>query len=546
MNKILFFFTLAICATTTIAQVKIGTNPSLVNGFAVLELESNNKGLLLPRLSNTQMQALGTAASDGMMIYNADNKAVYIQRNGQFVRLADTTRTFSFPYTAIVNSSGNGFTLNNNGAGNAIAGNAAGGNGITGTAGAGNGGVFSSSQGNALVTLSGNVGIGTATPNHPFTVVSNNDGIVNKSGTVEVGTYVTNAEAYLKTYSNHPLNFTTNNGSAQMTLATNGYLGIATSNPGYLLDVNGRQRLRHNGASAGLWLNKSTNAEASFIGQVDDNTFGIYDAASNAWRFAFNHNTGKVGFGTTTPNHTLTAISSGDGIVSKSGTVEVGTYVASGGAAYLQTYSNHPLSFATNNGTAQMTLATSGNVGIGTTNPTSRLSVNGALQIIDGTQGAGKVLTSDGNGNASWRNQAFTNAERFMIGIGTSTGGVNFQYTNKYNYSTTNSINTANGTVTINKAGMYHFEVSATSFPDSDVTQTGASPVLLELTLSLTPGVDYDVIKVPYYKVNTGYRGFAKGSIDIYIPAGSTIYPNVHRSGNAGTYGYLSGYLISE
>ncbi|WP_462249406.1 hypothetical protein [Ferruginibacter sp.] len=44
-----------------------------------------------------------------------------------------------------------------------------------------------------------------------------------------------------------------------------------------------------------------------------------------------------------------------------------------------------------------------GNVGIGTTNPTTKLEVAGTLKIADGTQGADKVLTSDAAGNASWQ-----------------------------------------------------------------------------------------------------------------------------------------------
>ena len=41
-------------------------------------------------------------------------------------------------------------------------------------------------------------------------------------------------------------------------------------------------------------------------------------------------------------------------------------------------------------------------VGIGTSNPSEKLEVNGSIKITDGTQGAGKVLTSDANGKASW------------------------------------------------------------------------------------------------------------------------------------------------
>jgi hypothetical protein len=46
----------------------------------------------------------------------------------------------------------------------------------------------------------------------------------------------------------------------------------------------------------------------------------------------------------------------------------------------------------------------SGNVGIGTLMPTSKLDIIGKVKITDGTQGTGKVLVSDANGQASWQN----------------------------------------------------------------------------------------------------------------------------------------------
>ncbi len=45
-----------------------------------------------------------------------------------------------------------------------------------------------------------------------------------------------------------------------------------------------------------------------------------------------------------------------------------------------------------------------GRMGIGTSNPGAKLEVNGNIKIADGSQGAGKVLTSDANGLASWQN----------------------------------------------------------------------------------------------------------------------------------------------
>ncbi|WP_114820261.1 hypothetical protein [Chryseobacterium sp. KLBC 52] len=68
------------------------------------------------------------------------------------------------------------------------------------------------------------------------------------------------------------------------------------------------------------------------------------------------------------------------------------------------------LQFSTRNATdyaARLTIKSSGNVGIGTTNPTNKLQIesgtSGALKIVDGTQGTDKVLTSDANGVATWK-----------------------------------------------------------------------------------------------------------------------------------------------
>ena len=90
---------------------------------------------------------------------------------------------------------------------------------------------------------------------------------------------------------------------------------------------------------------------------------------------------GSVGIGTTTPAYPLTVMApSGKGIVQKDGDVEVGFYTSGGGLAILQTWSNHPLLFATNNGSPAMILGTNGNLGIGTAsnlNNTHRLRVQG-------------------------------------------------------------------------------------------------------------------------------------------------------------------------
>lgn len=115
----------------------------------------------------------------------------------------------------------------------------------------------------------------------------------------------------------------------------------------------------------------------------------------------------NVGIGTNTPTYPLTVIGTpgGKGIVQKTLEVEVGFYTSST-QAFIQTWSNHPLNFSTNNGNNQMTLSTQGYLGIGTTTPTTSLDINGSLRIRGGIPAAGKVLTSDANGLASWQTPA--------------------------------------------------------------------------------------------------------------------------------------------
>ena len=62
-----------------------------------------------------------------------------------------------------------------------------------------------------------------------------------------------------------------------------------------------------------------------------------------------------------------------------------------------------------------------GNVGIGTSDPTVKLEIQtggtatapvAGVKIVDGTEGTGKTLTSDTNGNATWKESEITTVER--------------------------------------------------------------------------------------------------------------------------------------
>jgi hypothetical protein len=107
-------------------------------------------------------------------------------------------------------------------------------------------------------------------------------------------------------------------------------------------------------------------------------------------------NSGYVGINVNAPQHILHVRWTGIGLTQESSTGEakVGFYT-SGISAYLQTHNNVPLYFATNNGSAQMTLATNGRFGIGTTSPVSKLEVKGKTTI---SQQAGEDVALEVNG----------------------------------------------------------------------------------------------------------------------------------------------------
>lgn len=74
VRRFLFASALMLSATLSLAQVKMGDNPTAINPGSLLELESTNKGLLMPRISLTNTTTwglLGTPAA-GMHVYNTN------------------------------------------------------------------------------------------------------------------------------------------------------------------------------------------------------------------------------------------------------------------------------------------------------------------------------------------------------------------------------------------------------------------------------------------------------------------------------------------
>jgi hypothetical protein len=156
--------------------------------------------------------------------------------------------------------------------------------------------------------------------------------------------------------------------------------------------------------------------------------FSTYDySTGTAFNFVLNANGGKVGIGTITPIaklHVRNGGSPGVHVPAVAGLMVSGggssnrvmiadgdkvTYLGTVGASNYGEFSTYDYSNST--GFNFVLNANGGNVGVGTITPAAKLDVNGTvkgkgLQVVDGNQAVGKVLTSDASGNANWATPA--------------------------------------------------------------------------------------------------------------------------------------------
>ena len=297
-----------------------------------------------------------------------------------------------------------------------------------------------------IIQPSGNVGIGGGSlPDDKLQVftISNQYGITHTDGNIRLSTLVGSVGGGVGTRSNHPLSFFVNGGVGipAMTIATNGNVGIGTTQtPKTKLEVETPT------GGMGITQTDGTITVGTFVGSGIGGAHGSFGTRSNHPLSFFVNNSAvpamtidtsdRVGIGTWTPADKLQVQTgmSNFGITHTDGTTTVGTYVEGLDGGGFGTKSNHQLGFYVN-GSRSMTIATSGNVGIGTPIPQAKLDIAGGategIHITNTNQTPFAVMinnttvgSTDATGFGLWQSNTgtavLTNHNNYAISIDSS------------------------------------------------------------------------------------------------------------------------------
>lgn len=293
---------------------------------------------------------------------------------------------------------------------------------------------IASTSNNIVLTSTGRVGIGTESPSTPLHIV----GEVTLASQVRLGAGSASTPAISASGdTNTGMFFPTadtiafaEGGTEVLRITSDARVGIGTSSPGALLDIAGNIIVRGGGAEGGdigilnpdgasiggtldvssadvtRWFTTRNNSLHQ-IGQLvgTGGIITLHTAANERMRITA---AGDVGIGTTTPS-----FGSGSGVdIERAGISTLrlddtadGTAIeikAAVGAVAIDGRTNHPMLFATN-GIERMRLDNSGNLGIGTTSPASRLEVNGGLRasVTNAVGGATSFVVTRLDGSSS-------------------------------------------------------------------------------------------------------------------------------------------------
>jgi len=229
-----------------------------------------------------------------------------------------------------------------------------------------------------VVYCAGSVGIGTASPGYPLDV--------NGKGRFVDEIFVTGTNPKITitdTSAGHDdftidVNADTWMLNQILNVTSGGNVGIGTTSPNAQLHI---QTTSGADSGQGVVVENSSNEEWAFmagiIGQTS-NGASIYDKNNAAVRMSFLNN-GNVGIGETSPDKPLHITNTGDTPLKIEHSDGTGVYIElrnNAGAGYIGSSTDGLVFLTTASGTERMRILSGGNVGIGTTSPSTILNIH--------------------------------------------------------------------------------------------------------------------------------------------------------------------------
>ncbi|MCB0534616.1 MAG: tail fiber domain-containing protein [Lewinellaceae bacterium] len=415
------------------AQVAINQDNSTPDPSAMLDVKSDAKGLLIPRLSSAQRTGIASPATGLLVFDNTTNSFWYYNGTAwKEITLNTDDQTLSLSGTTLAIEDGNSVdlssidtdtddqTLSLSGTTLSIAD----GNSVD-LASLVNDNDWTTSGANLYNANSGNVGIGTSTPNstaklHVNLGNSTTDGILvtgnyNLSSSVpDLGSggrmmFFPGKGVFRAGYVEGTQ---WNNANAGLFSTGIGYNNTASGN--YSIAMGGSTTASAEGAVAiGSPYTTASGGASIAIGSFSTAS-GDYATALGGLNYASGYGATAIGYNNTASSFYSTAlgsstISSGWGSTTMGLESKASGFVSTAIGLGIKAQGDYALAIALNDQSGAVvsqanTMAImGGKVGIGVLAPTEELQVNGNIRMTDGNQAAGYVMTSDANGTATWQ-----------------------------------------------------------------------------------------------------------------------------------------------
>ena len=308
----------------------------------------------------------------------------------------------------------------------------------------------------------------------------NIDGTLTGNRTVTIGT--------------NNLSFASSTGNLIFNPSTSGNMGIGTSTPSNKLEVKGSTGIKS--SSSGIWIagnfgDATATNDRVVMGYISGAaTIGGHNNALNGWaNLAINPGGGNVGIGTSTPNNKLEIV----GNTSITGNVGVGTTSPTNKLEVIGKIKTNDLQITTG-ATSGFILQTDANGNASWVTPSS-LGIGSNLYNSDGTVTGSRTVTmgaNDINFSSSTGNLIFNPSASGNMGIGTTNPTEKLEVTGKT--KTDNLYVTSNIGIGINNPSMTLMIRNNVTAPNSNIASLGNAITDPSFALDVRKGNASDVM----------------------------------------------------